>query len=471
MGRRRAAPADTQKMYDVLGVDKNDSEATIKKAYRKLAMKAHPDKGGDPQKFQEIQAAWEILGDEKKRAIYDEHGEEGVKEAAERGGRRGGGDSVKKGPGAKYAISATLEQLYMGQQKSLRITRKVIAPNSKSTCRACNGQGATIRMIRMGPMVQQMQQTCDSCGGQGTSFRQEKKTETLDVHIPKGAHDGHKIVFRDKADEIPDGEAGDVVLTVQAKPHDRFKRKGDDLFIECKISLSDALCGFSMELEHLDGRKLLIKSKPGDVLKPCSYDPFSDDAEESASWECREDADCPGIEDVAEGRTDDPDTCKKVVSQGELKHKNIGCFVIKNGRAVFKSCDRDEALANMRTTRGATMYVLADPNSGASGRLMKAVEGEGMPRLSNPFEKGNLFLLLDLVFPAPGALPAEAQAALLAAVPKLHAPPAEVASDVEVVTLSDVDAHKSYMDHKPEEEEEDENEGRRGGGGVQCAQS
>merc|ERR1719235_2504395 len=132
-------------------------------------------------------------------------------------------------------------------------------------------------------MIQQVQKACDECGGQGVMFRQQKVQEQLDVHIPKGAPDGHKIHFSEKADEIPDGEAGDVVFVLQEQPHAEFKRKGDDLFIERTISLSEALCGFAMELTHLDGRKLLIKSKPGEVIKPVSYDPFRED--ESAMWE------------------------------------------------------------------------------------------------------------------------------------------------------------------------------------------
>ena len=156
-GRRGGAPADTTKLYDTLGVQKDDDEATIKKAYRKLAVKMHPDKGGDPAEFQAIQHAWEILGDEKKRRIYDKHGEEGVEEESEGRGRRGGGGGVKKGPNTNASIKATLEQIYAGNQRSMRITRKVIDKSSQKTCRQCNGQGAVIQTIRMGPMIQQMQ--------------------------------------------------------------------------------------------------------------------------------------------------------------------------------------------------------------------------------------------------------------------------------------------------------------------------
>ena len=107
-------------------------------------------------------------------------------------------------------------------------------------------------------MIQQVQKVCDECGGAGTIYRQQKVQETLEVHIPKGAPDGHKISFSEKADEIPDGEAGDVVFVLQEQPHADYKRKGDDLFIERTIGLSEALCGFNMEMPSLDGRTLSV---------------------------------------------------------------------------------------------------------------------------------------------------------------------------------------------------------------------
>merc|ERR1719377_416716 len=102
-------------------------------------------------------------------------------------------------------------------------------------------------------MIQQVQQQCDACGGRGQNFRQVKVTETLEVHVPKGAPDQHKLNFSEKADEIPDGEAGDVVFVLHEQAHPEYKRKGDDLFIERTISLTEALCGFAMDFKTLDG--------------------------------------------------------------------------------------------------------------------------------------------------------------------------------------------------------------------------
>merc|ERR1719199_1592866 len=195
-------------------------------------------------------------------------------------GRRGGGGGsrVKKGENMVHPLKVTLDQIMKGSARTLRLTRKVIdKQKGVEQCSDCGGRGAKIQTIRMGPMIQQVQKTCDACGGTGMVYRQQKVQETLEVHIPKGAPDGHKINFSEKADEIPDGEAGDVVFVLQEQPHADYKRKGDDLFIERTISLSEALCGFTMELTHLDGRKLLIKSGPGEVIAPCTYNPFSEE--------------------------------------------------------------------------------------------------------------------------------------------------------------------------------------------------
>jgi len=492
MGRRGSrGPVDTTGLYEKLGVSKDDDEATIKKAYRKLAVKKHPDKGGDPAEFQEIQRAYDVLSDEKKRKIYDRHGLEGLEDSEQRGGGR---SDVKKGKNTEAKIKVTLEQLYGGQQKNLRITRKTIDKSSVKTCNTCGGQGVTIQIVQMGPFQQRAQARCQKCGGRGVSFREQTKPEVLEVHVPKGAPNGHKLRFSEKGNEIPDGDAGDVVIELEETPHDRFKRKGDDLYISRTISLSDALCGFALEVDHLDGRKLFIQTKPGDVVRPViGYDPFKADEGTKIEWECREDVDLsPDVESVARADTDEADVCKKAVERGQLKGKNIGAFVIANGRAEFKQCTRDEALGAMRPRRGAKLYLVKDAMAGAAARMMKAVEGQGMPRLRNPFEFGNLFIMLDIEFPAAGALPPPAQAALLDAVPRKmlkprrgwtddaadgadggapSSPSGPPPDDVEVFSLTDIDPLKSYEDNKPEEEPDEDEEHGPGGGGVQCAQS
>lgn len=117
-------------------------------------------------------------------------------------------------------------------------------------------------------MITQMQRTCDACKGQGQqcSFKSERKI--LEVHVEKGMMHSDKISFRNMADEVPKMEAGDVNFIIQEKDHDLFKRKGADLLAVKEVSLNQALCGFTWKITHLDGRVLVIKSRPGEIIKP-----------------------------------------------------------------------------------------------------------------------------------------------------------------------------------------------------------
>jgi len=443
-------------------------------------VKNHPDKGGDPDLFKNIQQAFDVLGDERKRELYDQGGEEAVESGGSGGGmadmfggRRGGGGGsrTKKGENMVHPLKVTLEQIYKGSARTLRLTRKVIdKQKGVEQCTSCGGRGVKIQTIRMGPMIQQVQKTCDECGGSGVIYRQQKVQETLDVHVPKGAPDGHKIHFSEKADEIPDGEAGDVVFVLQEQPHAEYKRKGDDLFTERTISLSEALCGCAMELDSLDGRKLIVKNAPGEVIKPVTYDPFREEGD-AALWEMYDDADCPSLDNAAVAETEDLNVCKKAVAKGQLKGKGIGCFVQRGGKTVFKQCTTEQALAAKTKAKGAKLFVLQDPESTKHTRLMKAVKGEGLPRLRAPFENGNLFIVFTIEFP--DAIPPAAAKELLKLLgPPKHVPKvAEDDDDVEVCELSDMDPVTSFKDYiPPEGEDDDEEGGGPGGQRVQCAQ-
>jgi len=484
-GGRRRGPVNNSKYYEVLGVEKNAPPDVIKKAYRKLAVKNHPDKGGDEALFKEIQKAFDVLGDERKRELYDQGGEEAV----EQGGGGGGGPAdifdvlggrggrrqqsrVKKGENMVHPLKVTLEQIYKGSARTLRLTRKVIdKQKGVEKCSGCDGRGAKIQTIRMGPMIQQVQKTCDACSGNGMMYRQVKVQETLEVHVPKGAPDGHKIHFSEKADEIPDGEAGDVVFVLQEQPHSEFQRKGDDLFIKRSISLTEALCGFEMELTHLDGRKLIIKSEPGEVIKPVAFDPFGEDA--ATSWQLHEDCDVPTLENAAVAETEDLNVCKKACEKGQLKGKGIGCFVQKGGKTVFKQCSHAEAMRAKKPAKGSKLYVISDPEAMKDKRLMKAVEGEGLPRLKHPFEHGNLFIIMDIQFPT--TISPEDATALKAVLPPplLSTTLTEDSDDVEVCTVKAIDPVRSFKESDFGQRADDEGSDDEGGGGgqrVQCAQ-
>jgi len=495
-GRRGSGKeADTTKFYKALDVDKNASAPDIKKAYRKMAVQHHPDKGGDPEKFKEVTRAYEVLSDADKRSKYDRFGEEGLEEGgggdpsdifAQMFGGGGGGGGRKKKQKTKdvsQPLKVTLEQLYNGQTKKMAITRQVIdKKKGVQQCGECGGRGVTVQVVRMGPMIQQMQSACGACGGQGKSFKTKSDREVLEVHIQKGSPDNHKVVFREMADEHPDADTGDVVFVLKEQAHTEFKRRGADLFIERKISLVEALCGFEIEIKHLDGRTLLVKTAPGDIVKPMAqgFDPF-EDTDNKMEWEIMENVDCPDIENVAQADTTDIDTLKKAC-ETQLKRKGIdvGAFCVDGRRAYFKQGTREEILAAKKTKRGTTMYVVADSNANSGMRMMKAVKDEGMPTYKNPFVHGNLFLMLTIEFP--DKLTPEVQEAIRKLLPPpLNVPTAKADDEnVEVHNVIDIDPVESFNSNKAnmnaggdsayDEDEDGGGGGMRGPGGQQCQQ-
>merc|ERR1712166_854749 len=345
---------DTTGLYKTLGVAKNATASEIKKAYRKLAVKHHPDKGGDPDTFKEISKAYDIVGDEEKRSRYDQGGEDAVDGGGGDGGdvfsrmfggggqgRRGGG-GPKKGKSEEHALDVTLEDLYNGKVRKLSVTRQVIDKSVEvKQCNECDGQGVVIQMIRMGPMVQQTQAACGSCGGKGVTCKKKRIKEVLEVPVQKGSPDGNKVVFAEKSDEHPGVTPGDVIFVLKEQAHATFKRNGADLYIEKSISLVEALCGFEMEIEQLDGRTLIVRSSPGEVITPVKYDPFAS-TEDDQEWEVLENKDC-SLEDIARAETTDVDALKQACSKGQLRGKGIGCFITRNGTTTFKQGTRPSA--------------------------------------------------------------------------------------------------------------------------------
>jgi DnaJ homolog subfamily A member 2 len=243
-------------------------------------VKHHPDKGGDEHKFKEINAAYEILSDEEKRAKYDKYGLEGLEEGG--GGGGGGHEDLfnmffggrgrrsagpRRGEDMNHPIRVSLEDLYNGKTVKLAVNREVIVGEAKM-CNTCDGQGAVLqlRQIALG-MVQQIQRECPDCNGEGYKCKKKKERKVLEVLIEKGMRHGQKIVFHGMADEKPNMEPGNINFVVQEKDHDLFKRKGADLLITKTLSLKEALTGFAWKLTHLDGREVIVKSKPGEVIQ------------------------------------------------------------------------------------------------------------------------------------------------------------------------------------------------------------
>ena len=282
--------------YNILGVSKNATANDIKKAYRKMAKLNHPDKGGDAEKFKEINKANEVLSDPEKRKSYDMFGEEGMKNSGNMSSHFGnmfnmfGGEQRnhrKKGENTVFPLKVSLKDLYDGLVKKLKVRRNVICKDCKGkgcvgelvNCNECNGNGIKIVIKRLSPnMVQQFRMECENCSGEGKIAPSNDKCakcdgnkiiverEMLEVCIKKGSKDGEKIVFKKKADEKPGYITGDIIIVIEQIKHDVFERNGDDLILTKEIKLSEALYGTKFIIEHLDGRKLLVDED--DIIKP-----------------------------------------------------------------------------------------------------------------------------------------------------------------------------------------------------------
>ena len=289
---------NTTELYEVLGVEKDAEQKAIKRAYHKIAMKEHPDRGtprmlgsvclvvtlltlavslpgGDAEKFKKAQQAYEILGKPEKRKLYDQGGLEAVERGESRKNTRR--DRTRD---VVRPLPCTLEEVYNGKTRRFAIHRTVLcgactgsgckSGKSEIHCDTCNGRGVRVVIRRMGPMIQQMQMACDDCRGEGTSIAAEdrcpscngnklssaRQRKVVEVAIEKGMKDNEKITLRGMADEAPGKEAGDLVFVLQMQKHAVFKRRGADLYMDKDITLLEALTGVKFVLEHMDGALL-----------------------------------------------------------------------------------------------------------------------------------------------------------------------------------------------------------------------
>lgn len=245
---------NTTRFYEILGVNKDATQAEIKKAYLGLAKKAHPDKGGDPEEFKEIQKAYSTLSDPEKRAAYDKHGEEGAESAGDGpsgaedilnmmfgGGARarGGPTGPRKGEDTVHPLRVNLEDLYNGKTVKLAINRSIYEKSDDGTI-------------------------VDRAGNR---YSKRTERELVEVTVDRGMKNGQRITFEGKGDVMPNQLPGDVVFVVQQNPHEVFQRRGSDLIMKKEITLLEALTGVKIVVEHLDGHKVFVSSKPGEVLQ------------------------------------------------------------------------------------------------------------------------------------------------------------------------------------------------------------
>ncbi|MBP6019922.1 MAG: molecular chaperone DnaJ [Burkholderiaceae bacterium] len=286
--------------YEILGVAKNASDDELKKAYRRLAMKYHPDRNPDSkeseEKFKEAKEAYEMLSDEQKRAAYDRFGHAGVDPNANAGGgmggagfadafgdifgeifgggRRGGGGGgpqVYRGADLKYTLEISLEQAANGFDTEIRVPSwencevchgSGAKPGTQpKTCHTCDGHGA----VRMQQGFFSVQQTCPTCHGSGKEISDPcnacdgvgrlRKNKTLQVKIPAGIDDGMRIRSTGNGEPgVNGGPSGDLYVEIHLKPHGIFQREGEDLHCELTIPFTTAALGGELEVPTLAGR-------------------------------------------------------------------------------------------------------------------------------------------------------------------------------------------------------------------------
>ncbi len=286
--------------YEVLGVPKNASDEEIKKAYRKQAMKHHPDRNqGDAakvaeEKFKESKEAYEMLADPQKRAAYDQHGHAGVDPNMRGGGeghagfaeafgdifgdmfgqqrgRSGGGRQVFRGNDLSYAMEVTLEEAARGKEAQIRIPSwdtcdlchgSGAKPGTQvKTCGTCHGQGTV--QIRQGFFS--VQQTCPTCRGTGKLIPEPctacsgqgkiKRQKTLEIKIPAGIDGGMRIRSANNGEPGTNGgPTGDLYIEIRLKKHDIFEREGDDVHCSVPVSFAAAAMGGEIEVPTLSGK-------------------------------------------------------------------------------------------------------------------------------------------------------------------------------------------------------------------------
>ena len=280
--------------YKVLGISRDATTKEIKKAYRQLSLQYHPDKNkeeGAAEKFAEIARAYEVLADEEKRQVYDRHGEEGLKRHEGQGGGGGGGgfddifshfgfdfggrrhrhDGERRTPSVEMPLHLTMNQLYNGATIEVEYIRQVLCLQWEmcmSNAPDCQGPGIRVRRQQIAPgFVQQVQQRDPRCIAPGKMWKSNcrdcpEKTQaekiSLTIEIPPGLRSGEHITFEGVADEQPGFTAGDLHFLIMQDPHDVYHRERDDLYMDLEVSLVDALTGFSIDLEKLDGEPFTV---------------------------------------------------------------------------------------------------------------------------------------------------------------------------------------------------------------------
>ena len=293
-----------QDFYEVLGIGKDASAGEIKKAYRKQAIKYHPDKNPGDQEaeanFKKAAEAYEVLSDPQKKAQYDQYGHA----AFENGGFGGGGGSMNmddifsqfgdifgsafgggfggfsqgqrrmKGSDLRIRVSLNLEEIINGVEKKMKVKRKTQAPGIQySTCSTCKGAGQVMRVTNTILGRMQTASPCPSCQGSGQTISNRpagsdaqgmiQEEETVSIKIPPGVEEGMQLKVSGKGNAAPgNGISGDLLVLIQEKADEQFVREGNHLHYDLYISIAEAALGVSKEINLIDG-KVRIKLESG----------------------------------------------------------------------------------------------------------------------------------------------------------------------------------------------------------------
>ena len=305
--------------YEVLGVSKDASDSDLKKAFRSLARKYHPDKNPDDpdseRMFKEVQEAYAVLSNPDQRRQYDMFGHEspggspfgpggfqGVNINLDDlfsggfesifSGMFGGGQTSRSRRGNDVLLrhSVTLEQILDEEEIEISAELSAVCDSCRGTgaksqddvqiCSTCNGQGRIMQQARVGPFVQQMVSDCPECGGQGKIIRNPcaecrgtgstQKLQTLRIQIPRGTEDGLRLRQRGKGEPLQNGQPGDLYIQLEVDAHPWFERDGPDLIMALPLGFPEMMLGTQVELPHIDGKPLVIDipagSKPSETI-------------------------------------------------------------------------------------------------------------------------------------------------------------------------------------------------------------